>query len=505
LNKKYKNLKQNQESFRQIVKATSLFGGVQVINIVISVIRSKIIAVLLGPAGMGISGLLTSTVGLISGLTNFGLGTSAVKNVSEANSSGNHHRIAVIIKVLKRCLWITGGIGALLAIVLSDWLSNITFGNSEYRFAFVYLSLSILMNQLASGQLAILQGVRNLKKLAKANLVGNFGGLIVTVPLYYFWGIQAIVPALVGSSFIALICSVYFSRKLGISPVDVSYKRTYVEGKKMLVMGFMISLSGLITVGVSYLVRIYISTSGGLQEVGLYTAGIAIINTYVGMVFSSMATDYYPRLASVANSNADCAKTINEQAEIAVLILSPIVLFFLVFIDFIILALYSNKFLAISGMLHWAIIGTLFRASNWSIGFVFLAKGESKLFFIIQLIINMTVLVLNIVVFRMCGLIGLGIAFMFSYIINLVQVYSVSYFKYKFRYNASFIKVFLVQLALSFACMLVVKLTNSYLSYFFGIMLFGASVTFSVIELNHRINLKMAFLNTLNKIKRSGK
>ena len=52
-----------QSSYRQIMKATSLFGGVQIFQIIISVIRSKFVAILLGPSGMGIVGLLASTTG----------------------------------------------------------------------------------------------------------------------------------------------------------------------------------------------------------------------------------------------------------------------------------------------------------------------------------------------------------------------------------------------------------------------------------------------------------
>lgn len=72
-------MQEQRSSYRQIVKATSLFGGVQFFQILISVVRSKFVAILLGPSGMGIVGLLTSTTGLITGLTNFGLGTSAIK------------------------------------------------------------------------------------------------------------------------------------------------------------------------------------------------------------------------------------------------------------------------------------------------------------------------------------------------------------------------------------------------------------------------------------------
>src|SRR5665647_1277060 len=118
-------------SYRQIMKATSIFGGVQVFNIIISIIRSKFIAVLLGPTGMGISGLLTSTTSLISGLTNFGLGTSAVKNVAASNATGNRTKIAIVVTVLRRWVWITGLFGALVILVLSPWLSQLTFGNHK--------------------------------------------------------------------------------------------------------------------------------------------------------------------------------------------------------------------------------------------------------------------------------------------------------------------------------------------------------------------------------------
>ena len=60
-------MNKQQASYRQIMKATSLFGGVQVFQIIIAVVRSKFVAILLGPSGMGIVGLLTSTTGLVAG------------------------------------------------------------------------------------------------------------------------------------------------------------------------------------------------------------------------------------------------------------------------------------------------------------------------------------------------------------------------------------------------------------------------------------------------------
>ena len=44
---------QSKESYKQILKATSVFGGVQIFKIVIDLLKSKIIALFLGPEGVG--------------------------------------------------------------------------------------------------------------------------------------------------------------------------------------------------------------------------------------------------------------------------------------------------------------------------------------------------------------------------------------------------------------------------------------------------------------------
>ena len=199
-NREWKKMSEQKNSYRQIMKATSLFGGVQIFQIVISVIRSKFVAVLLGPAGMGVVGLLTSTTGLVMGLTNFGLGTSAVKNISEANAEEDRNRLATVIAVLKRLVWITGILGALVTLLFSPWLSQFTFGNKEFTLAFVWISITLLLNQLTTGEMVLLQGLRKLQQLAKANLYGSVAGLIITVPLYYWLGEKGIVPAIIISA-----------------------------------------------------------------------------------------------------------------------------------------------------------------------------------------------------------------------------------------------------------------------------------------------------------------
>jgi len=479
---------EQQSSYRQIMKATSLFGGVQVFNIIIQIIRSKFIAVLLGPAGMGIMGLLTSTIDIISSLTNFGLGTSAIKDIAAANSTENNQQISTIIIVFRRLVWITGTLGTLVTLTLSPWLSQLAFGNRDYTTAFIWISITLLVTQLSSGQLVILQGMRKLKYLAQANLLGSAMGLIVTLPLYYFMGIDGIVPGMIGAACITLLFAWFYSRKITIQPIKVSRLQTKNEGKSMLQMGFMISLSCLLAVGASYIVRIFISRTGGVEQVGLYNAGFAIINAYVGLVFTAMATDYYPRLSAVAHDNRLCKQTINQQAEIAILILAPILVVFLTFINWVVILLYSRQFIAVNGMIYWAALGMFFKAASWSIAFIFLAKGSSKLFFWNELITNIYLLGFNLLGYHYWGLNGLGISFALAYLIYLIQVYSISKKIFAFAFRPELIRVFCIQFTLAIIGFLSVNYLSKPNTYIFGIMLIIASSLFSLRELDKRLD-----------------
>ena len=480
---------ERQSSYRQIMKATSIFGGVQVFEIIIGIIRSKFIAVLLGPLGMGISGLLTSTIGFVAALTNFGLSTSAVKDISTAYSTGNEKRLAIVAKAFKRWVWVTGLLGSIITASLSPWLSQITFGNRDYTFVFIWISITLLLNQISDGQSVLLRGMRQIRYMAQAGMIGSIIGLFTTIPLYYFYGVKGIVPGIIIISITMLVLTWYYARKLKITPVYVSKARTLAEGKGMLKMGFMISMSGFITLGASYIVRIFISNNGGIEQVGLYNAGFAIINTYVGMVFTAMGTDYYPRLSAVAHSNKESRNVMNQQAEIALLILAPILIIFLVFINWVVILFYSSQFLPVTAMIYWAALGMFFKAASWSIGFIFLAKGASKIFFWNELFANIYLLGLNLLGYYYLGLTGLGLSFLIAYMFYLIQVYLVAKKKFEFSFASAFIKIFSLQLGLALLGFLAVKFLSNPWSYIIGVVLIGVSVWYSIIALEKRLQL----------------
>jgi O-antigen/teichoic acid export membrane protein len=329
--------------------------------------------------------------------------------------------------------------------------------------------------------------------------MGSILGLIITIPLYYFFGIDGIVPGMIAASIVTLLLSWFFSNRIKIQPIKVNRIRTIAEGKNMLYLGFMISLSGIMVSGFSYIVRVFISHSGGLEQVGLYNAGFTLINTYVGLVFTAMATDYFPRLSNAANNNQACKQIINQQAEIAILILSPILLVFLIFINWVILILYSSKFIAINEMVYWAALGMFFKAASWSIAFIFLAKGNKKLFFWNELISNVYILFLNLLGYYFMGLVGLGISFMLGYFLYLIQVFFVCKIKFEFAFDKEFTSIFTFQFCLAVLGFLAVRYSSFPFIYIIGIILILISTWYSYKELDKRLAFKSIILNMKNR------
>ena len=491
-------MSETQSSYRQVLKATSLFGGVQVVNILISIVRSKFVALLLGPLGMGIAGLLNSTINVVSELTKLGLDTSAVKEIA-LYTNKDEEKLVRIVSSLKRIIWFTGLLSLIFTLLFSSLLSQLTFGNTEYTWSFVWISIALLFKQLTHGELAILQGLRKLSYLAKSNLYASFVGLFVVIPLYYIFRIDGIVPAIILSAILSYVFSKYFSNKVKIKPLKLSNRQVFREGKPMLKLGFMLSISSSITLLSAYAIQIFISRTGGVDQVGFYLAGFVIINSYVGVVFNAMRTDYFPRLSAMAGDPQKLRDTVLHQAVVALLIITPIIILFFTVAPFAIEVLYSKEFLLITIFVSWGIFGTLFKAVSWSMGYVILAKGDSRLFIKTSVLFNSIFVTLIISGYHFYGLFGVGIAFFCYNILHLIIVKLITFYKYDLYFNKNFNWLFLICLLMCSITFALSYLTTPILKYGLMSLMVIISLTFTLYELNKKIEIRTLLRKFLKK------
>ena len=334
------------DSYSHVLKYTGLFGGVQGLNILVGLVRNKLIAEILGPAGMGLASLFNSTVTFISQATNFGISFSAVKHVSELFDSGDEAAVAHFIKVIRAWSLLTALIGMLVCIVAGPLLSNYTFSWGDHTLHFVLLSPAVGLLAITGGETAILKGARRLRELAVIQVYSMLAALVVAVPIYFLFNQSGIVPVIVLMALTSMLLTIRHSYRL--YPLQLrGAKGILGEGMEMVKLGVAFVIAGVMGSGSEVLIRSILNVSGDLDVVGLYNAGFMLTVTYAGMVFSAMETDYFPRLSSVHHDVAATNLTVNRQIEVSLLIVSPMLAVLIVGLPVFIPLLFSQKFLPV--------------------------------------------------------------------------------------------------------------------------------------------------------------
>lgn len=423
-------LNKGEKSYGQIVKSSVLIGGSSVLNIAFGIVRTKVMAVLLGPSGYGLLGIYDSICSLTRTVAGMGINTSGVRQIAEAIGSGDNHRIAATVITLRRVAFYTGALGALLLLVLSKPVSLLTFGDSRHLAAIALLSLAVFFGDVSSGQGAVIQGMRRIADLARMNVLGAFYGTvfsIVIVYLYYRHGIaeQGVVPALVCVAAMGILTSWWYARKVRVEPVRVTAPQVIGEASELLKLGVVFMASQLMTLGAGYLIRIFALREISAEAAGFYQAAWVFGGLYVGFILQAMGADFYPRLTAIAKDHQECNRLVNEQAEVGLLTACPGVLGTLVFAPLVIVLFYSAKFGPAVEILRWFCLGMTLRVASWPMGFILLARGERKLFFWTEFLSTLVLIGLTWLGIKTFGLNGIGMAFFGSYVVYFAGIYLV--------------------------------------------------------------------------------
>ena len=477
--------KKNEIGYKIALKATALFGSVQLFEIILKLIKQKLIALWLGTFGFGIIGLFNTAINLISSITNLGLQSSAVREIAFAAGKNDEQLLSKTIKAINRWVLVTGIIGALLTIFLSSLISQWLFDSSIYVVSIILLSSVVLLNGIWNQQQSILQGTRNLKLLVKAGIFGSVASFACSIPLFYFFREDGIHWAIIMAAIASTVVTYLYAKRVKLVKIQQTQKESYVLGLNAVKLGLAMSITGIVANLVEFILKSYISASGGIEDVGLYAAGWSINAQYLGLIFAAMAKDYYPRLSQFSSDNTVTGKLVNEQSEIAILLLAPLIIIMIVFISFFVNLIYSIEFLAATELIKWLLIGSLIKAGSWSLSFIFLAKGDSKTFLFNELVINLFILPLYMLGYNFYGLDGIGYAFTINYILYLLLIAIVAYKKYGIIYTWTYWKLFIILLTLILIYPIGEVLWDaSYVTGGFLIVIIGA---YCLYELNNRI------------------
>lgn len=478
----------DKDSYGHILKYTSLFGGVQGLNILIGLVRTALVTKLLGPAGMGLASLFQTTANFISQATNLGISFSAVRNVSELFDTGDEARIAHFIKVVRAWSLLTGLIGTLLCMLAGSILSQLTFNWGDHTLHFVVLAPLVGILAVTGGETAILKGARQLRSLAVIQMYNVIAALLIAVPVYYFFGESGIVPVMLLTGLISMLLTIRHSHKL--YPLRFSGMHGILgEGMGMVKLGVAFTLAGIFGSGADFVIRTYLNNVSSLDEVGLYNVGFVITMTYAGMIFSAMESDYFPRLSAVNNDRAKCRDLISKQAEVSLLLISPIVVAAIFLLPIGLPLLTSSKFLPVVDMMRIMSLALYLRAVNLSLEYLSLAKGASLSYLFLEGVYDLLIVVLTILGYKFYGLTGTGIALLAAAVFNTLLVLTYMGLKFGVFVRKTIFLLLLIQLGIGATAFFATQWLSGWGYWLSGILLFIVSLSISVNILRRKTHL----------------
>jgi O-antigen/teichoic acid export membrane protein len=411
-----------KDSSKQIIKSTGIVGGSQLIQIFLGIIRTKFVAVILGTYGVGIMGLYLTVIDLVRNVTSFGINFSGVRDIAEAKSSNDIEKISKSIVILRRWAIGTGFIGFIILIALCVPISNYTFNDSKYAVNIALLSITILLSSISLGQIAVLQAMQHISSMAKAVIWGALIGSIISIPAFYFWHVDGIVPSIVLMSIISLFISWMYVRKIKVERVSLTLKQSFSGGMNMAKFGFFIVVNSLVNTVVIYYLKSYIAKKMGFEDVGLYQAVLTITNTYLGVLLNSLLADYYPRLSAVNKDNNQINKIVNQQCEITLLLGGPLMILLLALSPVVISFLYSSLFIAAVPLLQWHIVGSFLIIVSWPVGVIYLGKGKGNYAFFTEMFLLGLYILCITIGWKKYGINIIGIAYCIKAIIGMLIV-----------------------------------------------------------------------------------
>ncbi len=489
---------QQDRSYSHILKYTSIFGGVQGLNILISLVRNKIVAMLLGPEGMGLASLFQTTVNFISQSTNLGVSFSAVRNVSELFDMGDEVKIAHFIKVVRAWSLLTGLVGMLLCLLIGPVLSNFTFSWGNHTLHFVLLSPLVALLAVTGGETAILKGARQLKSLAVIQVYGMLSALVIAIPIYYFFGESGIVPVMVLMGLTILLLTILRSYRL--YPLHLTgAKGVLGEGMGMVRLGVAFTLAGVLGSGAEFIIRTYLNNVADLKTVGLYNTGYILTMTYAGLVFSAMETDFFPRLSAVNTQWRSCNDIVNKQIEVSLLLISPMLVAAQFAIPYVIPILFTTKFMPVVDMVRILLLAIYLRAIKLPIAYLPLAKGDSLSYLFLEAVYDILMVLLVIWGYSEWQLFGTGVAITLCAVFDYFLQMGYSYLKYHYRPTFSVMKYSILHLSLGVVAFLLATFTDGWQWWIGGLLVFVMTTAATLYTLYQKVALWNKLMSNLKR------
>lgn len=398
-----------------IVRVFSLTAISTIIKMLTAFVSIKIIARILGPQGIALTGQLNNFASVIMALASIGINQGVTKYISENKNSRDEVRN--LIGTAFRLTLMASIFCGINLIIFSNYLAKQILNSEEYRYVFLLFGFVIIFYTLNNLLLSILNGLQEYKKFVAINIIDSIFGLVFSVLLVYYWQLKGALISLISYQSSMFFVTFWMLRKnYWIEFISLKVKLNIITLKKYFNYTLM-AITTSLTVPISQLfIRSYVINNISIKDAGYWEGMNKLSSMYLMVITSSLGIYFLPKLSEL-KTNKELRKEILK----AYKIIMPILILGLIFIyflrDFVVGILFSSHFSPMTSLFGYQLIGDFFKIAAWILAFNMVAKSMTKTFIITEIMASLTFVGLALFFVNKNGVIGITQAYMINYII----------------------------------------------------------------------------------------
>lgn len=404
---------------RKIFKSSVWLGGATALSFAAGLIRTKFVAVLLGPSGVGLAGIFAGYGGNLAAVSCWGIWTSGVRTISAAPEEEKARKSAAVGIFGRRLVWL----GLALAVIACWPVTFATFADGQYLADMLIVGLTAPLVVATGIWTARLQAYGHLRALAQGQVFSALWGLFLGVPLIWMLGVKGIAPSLLLAALLLAVLTWKSAARL--CPVGTAVQTQAQDLSELSKLGAAFMAVAFMGQLAAYGTRLILAQQLGLEAAGHYQAAAAIAGSLPGLVVSAMGAGFFPQVAAAANESAS-RQLVDRQIEVGVMLGLPALVILVGAGGFCLHLLYAQTFDAALPVLTWMTWGILFRLLSWPMSYWLMARGSSKAVILAEGFSCACSVLLPLVLVPILGLAGAGLAFCLGHIIYALTLVAVS-------------------------------------------------------------------------------
>lgn len=411
-----------------LFKITSLNSIHILLKLIFGFITSKALALFVGANGMAYVGNFRAFLNVLENFSLLGIQNAVVKYVSEFQNDKSKLKSVLATFGL---LLLTSSIAISLFLILgADYLSKQIFNHSEiYSFVFYSIAVVFPLYIFSTFCISVVNGFQEYKNVIYIQIISSAIALIFSVFfIYYYSTIGALVSLIFAPIFVFFVSLFYLKKHICFWDVLSIEFFDFKIVKNLSEYVLMALISGVIGSFVLLEIRTDIVAITGLQQAGIYEGLQRISSYYLLFVSSIMAIYFYPKLAET-NSNSKEIVLHYLKSIIPLFTIGLVIIYFLR--KLIIQVLFSSEFESMESLFLWQLIGDVLKAASLIFGTLLIAKKQTKVFIITEIISLCIMYFSSNYMLHSIGINGIVQAYAFTYMIYLVVL--VIYFRKQLR------------------------------------------------------------------------